>query len=383
MVDRTEMVALGSPEFSSAAHSGRGIKMRICAAVLLMVSAACLHAQAGGCEALPAAKPEDINALANTGMALSHAKRYDAAAVCYRKILAIDPNIPQIQLNLGLAEFKRGRFREATEPFRTVLKLDPKNMQARTLLGMTYYGSRMFKDAAANLEIALAADPENAQLRYYFAQSLLSSSEYQRSLREFDWLQRHEPDSAATHVLMAEALDALNRPEEAIVELKAAAAKSPAEPNVHFAIGYIYWSQQKDDEAEREFRLELDHDPANAQAWAWLADVLIRRNDFQKAKPLLDKALSTDPRVRIAHLDLGIVFAQGKQYDRAIAAFKEAIRLDDSKTDAHFRLARVYKEAGKPAESAAELAIVRQLREQKNDNLQKVTGYPPGLPPDR
>ena len=364
---------------------GQGIAMRICAAFLFVVLAAYLHAQNSGCEALPATKPEDINALANAGLALSHAQQYDAAAVCYRKVLAIDPNIPQIQLNLGLAEFKRGRFREATEPFLAVLKLDPKDLQARTLLGMSYYGSRMFKDAAASLEIALAADPENAQLHYYFAQSLLSSSEYQRSLQEFEWLRRHDPDAAATHLLIAEALDGLNRPEEAILELKAVIVKSPAEPNVHFAIGYIiYWSQQKDDEAEREFRLELDHDPANAQAWAWLADVLIRRNDFQKAKPLLDKALSIDPSVRIAHLDLGIVFAQDEQYDRAIAAFKEAIRLDDSKTDAHFRLARVYKEAGKPAESAAELAIVRQLREQKtNDSLQKVTGHPPELQPDK
>ena len=63
---------------------------------------------------------------------------------------------------------------------------------------------------------------------------------------------------------------------------------------------------------------------------------------------------------------------------------KEAIRLDGSKTDAHFRLARVYKEAGKPAEAAAELAIVRQLREQKSeDSLRNVTGQPPALQPDK
>ncbi|MGA2597461.1 MAG: tetratricopeptide repeat protein [Bryobacteraceae bacterium] len=88
---------------------------------------------------------------------------------------------------------------------------------------------------------------------------------------------------------MAGALDGLARPEEAIEELKTALAKSPAGPNLHFAIGYIYWTQQKDEDAEREFRLELARDPGNAQAWAWLADVLIRKNDFQEAKPLLDK----------------------------------------------------------------------------------------------
>ncbi|MGD0620001.1 MAG: tetratricopeptide repeat protein, partial [Bryobacteraceae bacterium] len=145
----------------------------------------------------------------------------------------------------------------------------------------------------------------------------------------------------------------------------------------------IFWSQQKNDDAEREFRLELDRDPGNAQASAWLADVLIRRNDFQSAKPLLEKALAIDPSIRIIHLDLGIVFAEDKQYDRAIAALKEAIRLDNSKTDAHYRLARVYKDAGKPAQAAAELAIVSKLREQKReDDLRKLSGPPPALQPD-
>jgi hypothetical protein len=40
--------------------------------------------------------------------------------------------------------------------------------------------------------------------------------------------------------------------------------------------------------------------------------VLIRRNDFQKAKQLLEKALAIDPSIRITPLDLGIVFAEAK-----------------------------------------------------------------------
>jgi len=184
-------------------------------------------------------------------------------------------------------------------------------------------------------------------------------------------------------VLLAEALDGLSRPDEAIQELEAALAKSPNEPNVHFDIGYIYWAQQKDDEAEREFRLELDRDPSHAHACAWLADILIRRNDFEKAKPLLDQALSLEPNLRVAHLDLGIYFAHQKLYNRAIQEFQEAIRLDGSKTDAHIRLARVYQEAGKSAEAGAELAIVRQLSQQKKESLEKVTGHVPALEPDK
>ena len=71
------------------------IMMRICAAVSFLFWAGCLNAQPGACDHLPATTPKDINALASTGLALSHAEQYNAAAVCYRKILAIDPNIPQ------------------------------------------------------------------------------------------------------------------------------------------------------------------------------------------------------------------------------------------------------------------------------------------------
>lgn len=71
--------------------------------------------------------------------------------VTARSLPSIDPDIPEIQLNLGLAEFKSGRFRPAAELFQTVLKQDPKNMQARILLGMSFYGVRMFREAAANL----------------------------------------------------------------------------------------------------------------------------------------------------------------------------------------------------------------------------------------
>jgi predicted Zn-dependent protease len=163
--------------------------------------------------------------------------------------------------------------------------------------------------------------------------------------------------------------------------LRSALAKSPSEPNLHFGIGYIYWTQHKDGEAEREFELEAKRDPANAQAWAWLGDIQLRRNDSRKARPLIEKALALDPRIRIAHFDLGIVLAQDGQYAGAIRELKEAIRLDPDRTDAHYRLARVYRDAGKTAEANAELDIVKQLRDKKEDSLMKVTNKPPAANP--
>jgi predicted Zn-dependent protease len=290
-------------------------------------------------------------------------------------VLAIDSEIAAIQLNLGLAEFKSGAFREAIAPFQSAVRLEPKNFQAVTMLGMAYFGAKMYREAADTLELSVAQQPENVQLRFNLAQSLVFSSQYERALKQFDALRQLAPASSAVHVLLAEAYDGLSRSDEAIEELKAAIAKSPSEPNLHFAIGYIYWVQHRDDEAEREFQIEAERDPKNAQPLAWLGDIQIRRNEIQKAKVLLEKALALDPGLRIAHLDLAIVFTETRQTDRAIAELKEAIRLGPDQVDAHYRLARLYRASGRVADANRELAIVKELKEKK-DTLADVAKKP-------
>src|ERR1039458_4907946 len=62
---------------------------------------------------------------------------------------------------------------------------------------------------------------------------------------------------------------------------------------------------------------ELVNDPSHAQANAYLGDVLLQRDDAEAARPLLEKARRLDPKIRIVHLDLGILHAGRKEYDPA------------------------------------------------------------------
>jgi Tfp pilus assembly protein PilF len=60
---------------------------------------------------------------------------------------------------------------------------------------------------------------------------------------------------------------------------------------------------------------------------------------------------------------------------------REAQRLDPSRPDAHYRLARVYQEMGRQREAQAELAIVKRLHEEKaEETLHQVSGPPPAFP---
>ena len=60
-------------------------------------------------------------------------------------------------------------------------------------------------------------------------------------------------------------------------------------------------------------------------------------------------------------MDLGILLAAKNDSDEAVRHFREAIRIDPSKPDAHYRLGRVWSSLGRQQEAQAEFEKVKQL----------------------
>jgi predicted Zn-dependent protease len=75
------------------------------------------------------------------------------------------------------------------------------------------------------------------------------------------------------------------------------------------------WHQY--DDAQKEFEVELTNDPGQAQALAYLGDVEWKSNHPDKALALLNRAVQSRKDIRLAHVDLGAVYTQQKQYPEA------------------------------------------------------------------
>jgi tetratricopeptide (TPR) repeat protein len=191
----------------------------------------------------------------------------------------------------------------------------------------------------------------------------------------FKDLLSRDPNSVAVHMLLGEALDAQRRTADAITEFEAAAKAAPTQPDVHFGLGYLYWEQRRYEEARREFREELKNNLNSGQASAYLGDVLMKAGQKEEALARLKTAEQLRPDLHIVHVDLGIFYTEQKSYDAAIAEFRKAIRIDANSFDAHYRLARLYRELGRTAEANAEFAVVQKLHEKKTEEpLMRVSG---------
>jgi Flp pilus assembly protein TadD len=243
-------------------------------------------------------------------------------------------------------------------------------VKAKLLLGMSYYGTAQYGAAIPPLEFAVNASPDNLQLRTTLAQSCLWAEKYNCTLEQYKQILLLNPESAQAYMLAGEAEDGLGDTVQAIAQFRAAAKVAPNEPDLHFGLGYLLWKQRQFDEAEAEFKLELEQNPNHPQALAYLGDIAIKRNDEASAMSYLQRAVAQPDRaIRLAYVDLGILDAAHGQNEEAVANFQHAIQLDPDEADAHWRLARLYQAMGKKEQASAELATVNKLHKVKDEGL--------------
>lgn len=315
--------------------------------------------------------PHNAEALNDLGVSLARRQKYGDAIIAYRLALAANSGLPQVETNLGIAYFRAGDFHAAITPFRRAVALDPANLQARTLLGMSFYGTQDYNQAASELAKVAAAQPGNTKLLFVLAECYLWSHQSQKTLQVFQQIENTQPDSAAAYMLLGQALDALGRYTQAIEEFQKAAAAAPNAPNVHFVLGYLYWKQRRFDEAGKEFQKELAANPGNAEARAYLGDIRYRRGDLSAGHQLLAKAFAEGAHIRLVYLDLGIIDTRLEKYHAAIDELREAVALDPTQTDAHYRLALAYKGAGNAAAADRELQTIKEMEEENRAVTQR------------
>ena len=163
--------------------------------------------------------------------------------------------------------------------------------------------------------------------------------------------------------------DEMKNYDGAIAQFRAAVKAAPKEPDVHFGLGYILWTQRRYPEAATEFQAELDNNPRHAQSLVYLGDADMQLDHPDLSPSLFEKALAIDPKLELAHLDLGILYGDQGRKDDALRELTTATKLAPNDVNAHWRLGRLYRLMGKKDEANAEFDKANNLHKATNDAL--------------
>jgi len=323
----------------------------------------------------------------------------DVAVREFREILGLDPKNAPAHANLGMIAYTQKNYAQAAQDFRTALELRPSLWNATAFLGMTELRLGNGDKAKPLLEDAFR-HVQDTKLRtqvgmdlitlYYESNGLDHAVDIVRALgraspddpallftayRTYSDLAAHQlarlaqvaPKSAQMHQILAQALASQDDFPGAIAQYRRALEIDPQLPNLHFELGQMILKNSADEparkEAEKEFKLALAADPANANCEYLLGEIEWLRSKPQEALKHYNQTLMLRPTFVDAHIALGKALTSLGQPEEALKHLLQAINLDPNNEVAYYRLSQAYKKLGRRQEAERALATFGKLRD--------------------
>jgi FimV-like protein len=224
--------------------------------------------------------------------------------------------------------------------------------EAYNALGAAFAEAHKLNCAVPAFEEALRLDERDWRARYNLALALIQKGEETKAAEHLHVLIQQKPDSPEAHEALGSLLEQQGKLEEAEEEFKQALKFDPGSAAAALSLGQVLIGQKRYTAALAYLQDALKT-PApsdmKAQLQTTLAVAYAESGDSDQAIRTLEEVIKAHPDNAEAYFNLGTVYAkQGPAfgYQKAVANFKEAIRIDPHFDAARYSLAKVLVQTG-------------------------------------
>ncbi len=168
----------------------------------------------------------------------------------------------------------------------------------------------------------LKEDPNNYETRFARANQYYFNGEYQNALKDVSMCIDSTPEKEADLLfdelmLRAKIYDELNRLNEEAVDLKRAYTLRPSALNCVDMMAKLALKQNELEIAENNFNVILRKEPNNFDAVYGLAQVEVKRHDYEKAIEYANRGVATFPAEQQVYLNRSKILESIGQYETA------------------------------------------------------------------
>lgn len=317
------------------------------------------------------------------------------------------------EANHKLGEFylRAGRFRDAIPPLQAAYAIDPADVDNAYGLAQALNGNGDFF-AARDLVQKLIARDDSANLHRLLGElheklndPLAAVHEFERAVRldpseqnYFAWgseLLLHRaiwqakdvfsvgvkayPQSQRMLTALGAALFAGALYDEAAQRLCEASDLNPIDPEPYLFMGKIEISSPNPLPCvEQKLARFLQLRPADPLANYYYAMTLWKQKgtsadapSLQRVQDLLTKAVSEDPGCSAAYLQLGVLEATRRDFNKAIAYYNKAIEANPQMSEAHYRLGVAYDRVGEKEKAQQQFQLHDQIEKRQAAAVEK------------
>jgi tetratricopeptide (TPR) repeat protein len=317
-----------------------------------------------------------------------------------RAALAKDPGSFAANRRLGEFCLHAGSYRESIPPLEAAYRIDPANQGNAYDLALAYKGAGDFSQARDHVQKMLAHE-DNADLHrllgdldeelgdplaavredekaarldpseqnyFEWGSELLVHRAIQPAVEVFGAGVKAHPKSARMLAALGAALFASGLYDEAAQHVCDASDLNPEDMAPYIFLGKIEMAAPTPLTcAEPKLARFVQQEPGNAFANYYYAMTLWKgqKPSLQQVESLLTKAVTIDPNFDDAYLQLGILYANERDFEKAIGFYTKAISVNPQLSDAHYRLGVAYERIGEPAKAKQEFQLHDEIEKQQ------------------
>jgi predicted Zn-dependent protease len=233
---------------------------------------------------------------------------------------------------LALSQFSAGSFADAVNSFGAIAGLAMQDQ--RTAYSYAFALARIGRAQEANrIADDLAAQPLDVDLLPLVCHIYIDTENYNGSQSCYRKALAQNPNLPLAHYEIGESLIRLDRPAEAVPELRQELLVTPNDPNVLTALAFA----------------------------------LLQISQKAEARSLLETAVKASPEHAQSQYELGRLLLEEGDVANAITHLERSEASDASKDYVHYQLATAYRKAARPEDAQRELRTYRQIKDSTRD----------------
>lgn len=308
-----------------------------------------------------ALNPDMPEARANLGAALAEVGDFDGAIAEDSRALAHAPNQTAVRMNMALAYYKKGDWQNARTEFGKVHAARPDELNATVLLGYSDIKTGRATEAVHLLRPLEPGQENNPDFEYVLAYALIEAGNEAEGLPRMEKVARagHQVDA---YVIAGEARLHRREFKDARADLDEAVKLDPNFPGAQSLVGQARDALGDTAGAQPAFEAALKQNPRDLMANLYLGTMRLKDRDLEGARPLLQTALQLAPNMPRARLEWARLNSMTGKYAEAAADLEQLEKADPGWLDPHVELAALYYKLHRPDDGKREREIVQQLQ---------------------
>ena len=295
------------------------------------------------------------------GTAEARQQLYAQALLLFHQAEHWDASTSGLMRNIGNAAFRMGDFSESARAFELAVLAEPADQQSRLMLAMSLFSVGEYAQASKDFASVDALAMQDPRAAYAWAFSLAKSNGQQQA-NEIAGKLATEQLPAEKRMLVCQIYNMTENYEHAASCFESVSAQDPNMQRAHSQAAAALIRLDRPAQAIPELRAELKLTPDDADAQYYLAYALLQTSHKDEALALLRNVVSKQPDYAQAQYQLGKVMLEDSKLDEAIQHLEAAARLQPNAAYVLYQLQTAYRRAGRITDANRELALYSKIK---------------------